>query len=125
MQVQEKTLPDRVRSATHSCPPPVPPFTAAAFHLDAQRVVVTLHGELDLMSVPVLVGCLEEIEPSVRELVFDFAGLQFIDCAGLHAIAHAAHGLAVNGGSVTIRSARPNSRRLLELLRFDRLVTIQ
>jgi anti-anti-sigma factor len=102
---------------------PTPLFTAA-IHFDANRAVVTLRGELDLMSVAVLVDCFAGIAPTIDEVVLDFAELDFIDCAGLNAIAAAAQAMAAHGGSLSIRSPRPQSQRVLDLVNFEQIVAI-
>jgi anti-anti-sigma factor len=90
-------------------------------HLDADRAVVLLRGELDLMSVAVLVDCFAGRAPAVEEVVLDFTELDFIECSGLNAIA-AATQAAAQGGSLSIRFPRPQSQRLLNLVNFERIV---
>jgi anti-anti-sigma factor len=97
------------------------PFTAAV-RLDADRAVVMLRGELDLMSVAALVDCFARIAAPIHEVVLDFAELDFIECAGLHAIAAATRAKVAHGGSWSIRSPRPQLRRLLNLVNFEQIV---
>jgi anti-anti-sigma factor len=95
---------------------------SAAVRLEADRAVVALRGELDLMSVAELVDCFAGIVPAVNEMVLDFAGLEFIECRGLHAIVAATSTVMAHGGSVSIRSLRPQSQRLLDLANFEQMV---
>jgi anti-anti-sigma factor len=97
------------------------PFTAAV-RFDADRAVVILRGELDLMSVAALVDCFARIAAPIHEVVLDFAELDFIECAGLHAIAAATHAKVAPGGSWNIRSSRPQLQRLLNLVNFEEIV---
>jgi anti-anti-sigma factor len=99
-----------------------PPLFSVAVHLDADRAVVALRGELDLMGVAALVDCFAGIMPAVNEIVLDFAELEFIECSGLHAIAAATHMAMAHGCSLSIRSLRPQSRRLLDLVNFEQIV---
>jgi anti-sigma B factor antagonist len=99
-----------------------PQLFSAAVHLDADRAVVTLRGELDLMSVAALVDCFAGIMPAVNEIVLDFAALDFIECSGLHAIAAATHTAVAHGGSLSICSLRQQSQRLLDLVNFEQIV---
>jgi anti-anti-sigma factor len=99
-----------------------PQLFSAAVQLEADRAVVALRGELDLMSVADLVDCFAGIAPAVKEMVLDFAGLEFIECRGLHAIVAATHTVRAHGGSVSIRSLRPQSQRLLDLANFEQMV---
>jgi anti-anti-sigma factor len=84
-----------------------------------------LHGELDMASVSILIDCLMGIVLVAEQVVLDFAELDFIDCSGLHAIAAVAQQVAAYGGSVSIRSPRPQTLRLLELVDFEQIVTIE
>jgi anti-anti-sigma factor len=99
----------------------LPQLFTAAVQLDADRAVVTLRGELDLMSVTVLVDCFAGIALPIHEVVLDFAELDFIECAGLHAIAAATHAVVAHGGSLSIRSPRPQPQRLLNSINFEQI----
>jgi anti-anti-sigma factor len=98
-------------------------FTAV-MHLDADRAVVMLRGELDLMSVGVLVECIAGIALPIDEVVLDFAELDFIECSGLNAIATTAQAVAAHGGLLSIRSPSPRSQRVLDLVNFEQIVAI-
>jgi anti-anti-sigma factor len=127
MRVEYKPQPAGGRAVTatgsdaRSGVPALPRLFTAAVHLDADRAVVMLRGELDLMSVAVLVDCFAGIAPAVREVVLDFAELDFIECSGLNAIAAATHA-AAHDGSLSIRSPSPQSERLLNLVNFEQIV---
>jgi anti-anti-sigma factor len=104
--------------------PALPRRFTAAVQLDADRAVVTLRGELDLVSVAVLVDCFAGIAAPIHEVVLDFAELDFIECSGLHAIAAATQAAAAHGGSLSIRSPRPQPQRVIDLVNFDQIVPI-
>jgi anti-anti-sigma factor len=127
MRVEHKPQPAGGRAApaigSDACRgfPALPrPFTAVV-HLDADRAVVVLRGELDLMSVAVLVDCFAGIAPAVEEVVLDFAELDFIECSGLYAIAAATQEAVARGGSLSIRSLRSQPQRLLNLVNFEQI----
>jgi len=106
-----------------------PSFTAFA-HPEGDRVIVILNGELDVASITILIDsilidCFMGIASAVEEVVLDFAGLDFIDGSGLHAIAVIAQQVAAYGGSVSICSPRPQIQRLFELVDFKQIVTIE
>jgi anti-anti-sigma factor len=100
---------------------PPQPFSAAV-HLEGERAVVVLRGELDLTGVMAVVDCFADVMSASHEIVLDFAELDFIDCSGLHAIAVATHTAAAYGCSLSIRSLRPQSRRLFDLVNFEQIV---
>jgi anti-anti-sigma factor len=108
---------------------PPPPFTAFA-HLEGGRAIVMLRGELDVASIAILIDsilidCFVGIACAVEELVLDFAELDFIDGSGLHAIAAISQQVTARGGSMGIRSPRPQIQRLLELVDFKQIVAIE
>src|ERR1700722_2612623 len=105
------------------------PFTAFA-HLEGDRAIIMLNGELDMASIAILIDsilidCFVGIAFVVEEVVLDFAGLDFIDGSGLRAIAAAAQQVTDYGGSVSIRSPRPQIQRLLEIVDFRQVVAVE
>ncbi|HTA15789.1 MAG TPA: STAS domain-containing protein [Solirubrobacteraceae bacterium] len=107
-----------------------PPLFSAFAHLEGHRAIVLLCGELDVGSTAILVDsilidCFMGITFAVEELVLDFAELDFIDGSGLHAIAAISQQVTAGGGSVGIRSPRPQIQRLLELVDFKQIVAIE
>lgn len=95
--------------------PAKPPLLTAEAHFAPGRIVVTLRGELDLTTVPVLSACLAEVAvESPARLVFDLAALTFADCAGARVIA-CTGSILPPGSAVILRSPAPSVRRVLEL----------
>lgn len=131
MQVEHKTRPAgwRTTTATRSDTRTgfrgwSPPFTAFA-HIEGNSAIVMLNGELDVASVAVLIDCFMGIAFAVDQVVLDFAELDFIDGCGLSSIAAASQQVAAYGGSVSIRSPRPQIQRLLELVDFKQIVAVE
>ena len=84
-----------------------------------------LNGELDVASIAILIDCFMGIASAIEEVVLDLIELDFIDGSGLSAIAVVAQQIAAYGGSVSIRSPRPQIQRLLDLVDFKQIVTIE
>lgn len=131
MQVQHETRPAGRRTTTATRPDArngfrgLPrPFTAFV-HIQGDSAVVMLHGELDVASVAILSDCFMGIAFAVDEVVLDFAELDFIDGCGLRFIAAASQQVVAYGGSVSIRSPRPQIQRLLEFVDFKQIVAVQ
>jgi len=86
---------------------------------DGPVCTVILCGDLDLAETG---GFLEQaalaVDDRTERLVFDLAGVTFLDCAGLRALSIAAR-LAPGGCPVIIRSLSPMARRIVELLGLD------
>ena len=85
-------------------------------HVDGlgDPIIVTLSGELDIATAPVLERALNGAEGSI---CFDCADLTFVDSSGLAIFARVDR----NGGAM-LRAARPNVRRVLEVAGLAHLV---
>ncbi|MFF7474636.1 anti-sigma factor antagonist [Streptomyces sp. NPDC008092] len=66
---------------------------SATYHTaltDDGTTVVTLHGELDLLAVPVLSAALDALTAGAEpDLVLDLSPVSFIDCSGLGVLCRA------------------------------------
>jgi anti-anti-sigma factor len=86
---------------------------------DGPVSTLILCGDLDL---PATGGFLEQVALAVDDrterLVFDLAGVTFLDCTGIRALSIAAR-VAPGGCLVIIRSLSPVARRIVELLGLD------
>jgi anti-anti-sigma factor len=86
---------------------------------DGPVCTLILSGDLDL---PETGGFLEQaalaVDDQTERLVFDLAGVTFLDCTGVRALSIAAR-LAPGGCPVIIRSLSPMARRIVELLDLD------
>jgi anti-anti-sigma factor len=100
------------------------PFAAVA-HVDADRAILNLRGELDLLSVSMFIDSFAQVAPTVKEIVLDLAELDFIDGSGLRAIAVAAQQAGTCDRAVSIRSPRPQPQRLFDLFNFNQIVPIE
>jgi anti-sigma B factor antagonist len=89
---------------------------------DGPKAVLRLAGELDLATADVLRERVREVvsgDGELRQLVFDIAGLEFMDVTGLGALLEARRKVAAVGGSVAIRRPRPMVVRMLTLLDLE------
>jgi anti-anti-sigma factor len=86
---------------------------------DGLVCVLILGGDLDLSETgEFLEQAALALDNRTERLVLDLAGMTFLDCAGVRALAMAAS-FAPSGCPVIIRSASPMARRILELLDLD------
>jgi len=96
--------------------------------VDGGDVVVTVRGELDVLTAPFL---WERMEPALAgvtgQLVFDFAGLTFIDSMGLGVVVRAQSRLRGEAPprQVVIRHANPHARKVFEITGLDRVLDVQ
>ena len=86
---------------------------------DGSVSTLILCGDLDLAETG---GFLDQaalaVDDRTERLVFDLAGVTFLDCTGIRALSIAAR-LAPSGCPVIIRSLSPIARRIVELLGLD------
>jgi anti-anti-sigma factor len=89
--------------------------------------VVHLAGDLDLATAGHVRGRLRDVldSGSVRRLVLDCAGLEFLDVTGLNVIVDAQQVLAADRGTLALRSPRPMVLRMLKLLALDEVVEVE
>ncbi len=80
------------------------------------RVVLELHGELDLSAAPLLAAEIERAENSERAaLVLDLEDLDFVDSAGLRVILAAHERSLGSRREFAITEGTPQVRRLFEI----------
>ena len=88
---------------------------------DADLVVVTVRGELDLFTAPVLGQALDQFGPEKR-VVVKMADVEFIDSTTLNVVLAHDLRMAQGGGSLRIRQPSAPVRRLFQLTALDRLL---
>jgi anti-sigma B factor antagonist len=81
--------------------------------------VVRLQGDLDLLGAGALRRLLKGPPAIGGPLVFDLAGLDFLDCAGLSVLVDAQRRAAGDGHAVQLTGAAGEVRRLLALTGLD------
>jgi anti-anti-sigma factor len=92
---------------------------AATFRPRRRSLHVELSGDIDLATLPALEALLAETQAIAgrrREIVFDLAGVTFVDLIGLRAIATAAVRCQLAGARVRVSGARFPVRRLAQQL---------
>ena len=93
-------------------------------NLEGTRLTVTLSGELNTVTAPNLEASLLEDLPSIDEIIFDMADLSYITSSGLRVLLVCQQELEERGG-VTIRSASPLIREVMEVTGFDSILTLE
>jgi len=85
-------------------------------HLDGDEATLTLTGELDPHTAPMLADEIESLEADhVTTVVLVLGALGFIDSSGLRVVIAADRDLAARGGRLILRSPSETVRRLLEI----------
>jgi anti-anti-sigma factor len=76
------------------------------------RVVVALHGELDVAAAAGAAAALAALAARAGQLIIDLAGLEFIDCSGLAALAGVRRQARRAGGDVLLAAPEPQLQRI-------------
>jgi len=94
---------------------PLPQLTVYR-HDRRKRALITLAGEIDLESAPLvrtaLVRCLSD---GIRTIDIDLTPVTFCDCSGLNAFLHAAQKTAEAGGTLRLHHPPPTLGLILDL----------
>jgi anti-sigma B factor antagonist len=80
---------------------------------DEGRTVVHVAGEVDMATVPALRECLGEVDGHV---VVDLSGVTFLDSSGINVLVITHKRLALDGGSVTLRTPKDLVARTIEIV---------
>ena len=85
-------------------------------HREGNEAVLTLTGELDPHTAPLLAEELDGLEAEgVTAVVLVLSNLGFIDSSGLRVLIAADRDITERGGTLTLRSPSETVRRLLEI----------
>ena len=84
-------------------------------HAHEDGVRLELHGELDLTTIVALRSCLDVLDPRGRVVVFDLAGISFLDSTGIHELLRARQRCAAEGRRMEVVGAQPTVRRVLDI----------
>lgn len=79
-------------------------------------VVVSLHGELDLVETTGVAAALGGLAARGRWIIVDLSGLEFIDAAGVAALAGGRRQARDAGGGLLLAAPQPPVRRVLSLI---------
>ena len=85
--------------------------------------VLAVEGEIDLSTAPQLQRALEELGPTVGDVVLDFSQVTFLDSTGVGALIHGRRQLA-EGASLRLVSDRPAVVKLFELTGLTQMIPI-
>lgn len=92
--------------------------------LEGAKQTFTIKGNLDTVTSPNLQQELDALDPSVREIVFDFAALDYISSAGLRVMLTANKKMMASGGSMTIMNTSPAVREVFDMTGFSDIFTM-
>ncbi len=86
--------------------------------------VVSVTGDVDLVSAPHLREVMEEALGRSSHLIVDVGGMTFIDSSGLSVLVHVHRQAADAGGSMTVRRPSPTLKRLLSITHLETVLVV-
>ncbi|GIH28416.1 anti-sigma F factor antagonist [Acrocarpospora phusangensis] len=79
-------------------------------------VVITVLGDVDTTTIAQLQEHVEHARRISPHLLFDLAGMTFMDSAGIRVLLDAYNHARANQGTVAVCSPRPSPRKVMELV---------
>jgi anti-sigma B factor antagonist len=92
---------------------------------EGQTLTLALEGRLDSSSAPDLEQALSASPDGVEELVFDFAGVDYLSSAGLRVLLSAQKRMAGGQGSMRLRNVNAAVRDVLDMTGFSDFLAIE
>jgi anti-sigma B factor antagonist len=103
----------------------MPSDFAVHTHITGRTALVTVSGELDLVSSPWVERALEQVAGSDVELmIIDLRGLDFMDSTGLHCVLRAQNQAQESGRRFALVRGRQQVQRLFDLTGVSDSLTI-
>src|SRR4051812_1812107 len=88
-------------------------------------VLVQLVGEIDILSVGELKRRSGEFDRALpAHIVFDMAGLTFIDSSGINALVQAVRSVEARGGTAVLAAPSPEARRVFDIIGLSQVVSV-
>ena len=94
------------------------------FNKQDSTLTVAISGNIDTVTAPELDSKLQENISGVKDLVLDFAAVDYISSAGLRVILMANQQLEDADGTMTIKNANDDVRDVFEMTGFDSLLNL-
>ena len=95
------------------------------FNKQDSSLTVTISGNIDTVTAPELDSKLQENISDVKDLVLDFAAVDYISSAGLRVILMANQQMEECDGSMTVRNINEDIREIFEMTGFDSLLDLE
>jgi anti-sigma B factor antagonist len=95
------------------------------FNKQDSSLTVTISGNIDTVTAPELDSKLQENISDVKDLVLDFAAVDYISRAGLRVILVANQQMEDVDGNLTIKNVNEDVRDVFEMTGFDSLLNLE
>ena len=91
---------------------------------EGERLTLTLSGRLDTNSSPALEAELKQSVGGIKELIFDFSGVEYISSAGLRVLL-VAQKVMNRQGSMKLIGVNDDVMEVFEITGFSDILTIE
>ena len=94
------------------------------FNKQDSTLTVAISGNIDTVTAPELDTKLQENLSGIKDLILDFAAVDYISSAGLRVILMANQQLEDADGTMTIKNTNDDVRDVFEMTGFDSLLNL-
>ena len=95
------------------------------FNKQNSNLTVVISGNIDTVTAPELDAKLQENIAGVKDLVLDFAAVDYISSAGLRVVMIANQNMEECDGELTIRNVNDDVMEVFEMTGFDSLLNFE
>ena len=95
------------------------------FNKQDSSLTVTISGNIDTVTAPELDSKLQENITGVKDLVLDFAAVDYISSAGLRVILMTNQLMEDVDGNMTVKNVNEDVRDVFEMTGFDSLLNLE
>ena len=95
------------------------------FNKQDSTLTVAISGNIDTVTAPELDTKLQENLSGIKDLILDFAAVDYISSAGLRVILMANQQLEDADGTMTIKNVNDDVRDVFEMTGFDSLLNLE
>ena len=95
------------------------------FNKQDSSLTVTISGNIDTVTAPELDSKLQENISGIKDLVLDFAAVDYISSAGLRVILMTNQLMEDVDGNMTVKNVNEDVRDVFEMTGFDSLLNLE
>ena len=95
------------------------------FNKQDSNLTVVISGNIDTVTAPELDAKLQENITGVKDLVLDFAAVDYISSAGLRVVLMANQQMEDVDGNMTVKNVNDDVRDVFEMTGFDSLLNLE
>ena len=95
------------------------------FNKQSDTLTVVISGNIDTVTAPELETQLQENLSGIKDLILDFAAVDYISSAGLRVILMTNQMMEDVDGSMTVKNVNDDVRDVFEMTGFDSLLNLE